>query len=170
MSRGFTLVELLVSIAIIGILSSILFSGFSGSQAQARDQERQTELKEMQLALERFFNQNGHYPEPACADPGNPEEVDSTDCDTYIVDLVPDYIDSLPGATSDYQYKYKVNNDTRPTEYKFAAEGVEVLEVDSFAHPFAYCPRFVAATHICDDPNEPPANLYAVYSRNGWDL
>lgn len=43
--RGFTLVELLVVIAVIGVLSSIILVGFSGSRAKARDAKRISDLQ-----------------------------------------------------------------------------------------------------------------------------
>jgi len=167
-SKGFTLVELLVSITIIGILSAIVFSGFTESQAQARDQVRQTTIKEMQLALENYYNQNGSYPVAGCGLGTGPAY--SYDCDEYIIGLVPDYIDELPGLHGQYEYKYATSYGSQPSEFKFAATGVEVLTVDSFDHPFAYCPRPTGnGAHICDGSGPPPG-VYAVYSRNGWQL
>lgn len=172
-TQGFTLVELLVSLTIIGILSSIVFATFSSSQAQARDQQRQVAVKEMQLAMERYYNQNGFYPELGtdsdCNFEDDAQQADSTACENYIEGLVPDYIDELPGANSDYQYKYQIDASAEPSEYKFTATGIEVLEVDSYDHPFSYCPRPVDPGHICN-ASGPPPGLYAVYSRNGWGL
>lgn len=60
---GFTLVELLVVISVIGILASIVLVSFTGSQKQARDTQRKSDLKQYQLALENFANKsNGLYP------------------------------------------------------------------------------------------------------------
>jgi len=61
--QGFTLVELLVTIAIIGILASIIVVNISGARKQARDAKRQSELKSIQTALEQYANlNNGLYP------------------------------------------------------------------------------------------------------------
>lgn len=43
--KGFTLVELLVVIAVIGIVSSVALVGFSGSRAKARDARRISDLQ-----------------------------------------------------------------------------------------------------------------------------
>ena len=61
--KGFTMVELLVVISIIGILASIVLVSFTSSQKQARDVQRKSDLKQYQTALESFANSNdGLYP------------------------------------------------------------------------------------------------------------
>ena len=59
--KGFTLIELLIVIAIIGILSSIVLVSLSGARLKARDAERKSELRSIQLALESYFADNGTY-------------------------------------------------------------------------------------------------------------
>jgi general secretion pathway protein G len=60
--KGFTLVELLVVIAIIGILMAIVTTSFSGAKQKARDSKRVADLKNIQLALALYYNDNGMYP------------------------------------------------------------------------------------------------------------
>lgn len=61
--KGFTLVELLVVISVIGILAGIALVSFSGSQKQARDTQRKSDINQYQLALENFANKtNSLYP------------------------------------------------------------------------------------------------------------
>lgn len=59
---GFTIVELLIVIVIIGILAGLVITTFVGIQARGRDSERQTDLKAMQGQLEAYYADNGGYP------------------------------------------------------------------------------------------------------------
>lgn len=60
--KGFTLVELLIVIIIIGILATLVIVTFTGVQAKARDSQRQTDIEAVDSHLEAFFAQNGYYP------------------------------------------------------------------------------------------------------------
>jgi type II secretion system protein G len=60
--KGFTLIELLVVIAIIGLLASIVMVSLSGAKAKSRDARRQADIKNIQLALAIYYNDNGMYP------------------------------------------------------------------------------------------------------------
>lgn len=59
---GFTLIELLVVIAIIGLLSTMSIIALNSARARSRDARRLADVKQMQTALEMWFNDNGTYP------------------------------------------------------------------------------------------------------------
>ncbi|MEI7620396.1 MAG: FISUMP domain-containing protein [Candidatus Falkowbacteria bacterium] len=59
---AFTLIELLVVIAIIGILATISVLALSNARAKSRDAKRAGDMKQVQTALELFFNDNNRYP------------------------------------------------------------------------------------------------------------
>lgn len=62
--RGFTLIELLVVIAIIGILSSVVLASLNGARKKGRDARRISDLKQIQLALEMYYDSNSsEYPD-----------------------------------------------------------------------------------------------------------
>ena len=63
--KGFTLIELLVVIAIIGILSSVVLASLSTARQKSRDAKRISDLGQIQLALELFFDANQSYPRTA---------------------------------------------------------------------------------------------------------
>lgn len=60
--RGFTLVELLVVITIIGILTSIIVTGLTNAKKTGRDAKRVSDLKNIQVSLALYYNDNLHYP------------------------------------------------------------------------------------------------------------
>ncbi len=88
--RGLTLVEILVVVAVIGTLAGVLLNllDIPGTQAEARDASRVSDLKEIQVALELYYSDNGTYP-------------------ATISDLQPQYINQLPtDPSSGTNYTY----------------------------------------------------------------
>jgi type II secretion system protein G len=61
-AKGFTLVELLIVIVIIGILVSISIVAYNGSQGRARDSLRQNDISELSKGLELYYLDNHKYP------------------------------------------------------------------------------------------------------------
>ncbi len=59
--QGFTLIELLVVISIIGLLAGIALVSFTGSQKQARDTQRKSDLRQYSTSLEGFANKSGGF-------------------------------------------------------------------------------------------------------------
>src|SRR6476660_9300113 len=59
---GFTIVELLIVIIVIGILAALVLVTFTGVQQKARNTERQTDVKAIASHLEVYNAQNGYYP------------------------------------------------------------------------------------------------------------
>lgn len=61
--NGFTLVELLLVIAIMMILTVITVSQFTSAQRKARDAQRKADLGSVQRALEMYVTDHGLFPE-----------------------------------------------------------------------------------------------------------
>ena len=84
-TEGFTLIELLVVIAIIGILSSVVLASLKTSRAKARDAKRLSDMHQMQIALEFYYDSFGIYPDSDNAGCGG---WDSSGNGTFITPLV----------------------------------------------------------------------------------
>lgn len=102
MKKGFTLIELLVVIAIIGILASIVLVSLNNARRKARDVKRVGDMRQLQLALEGYYDDFQAYP-------GGDGVVGS--CSGVAVELaglVPAYIAALPinpgGGSVAYAY------------------------------------------------------------------
>lgn len=62
LQKGFTIVELLIVIVVIGILAALVLNTFSGVQKRARDTQRQTDTNALFTQLEAYYNEKGGYP------------------------------------------------------------------------------------------------------------
>ena len=60
--KGFTLVELLVVISIIGLLSTIAIVSLGSARAKSRDTKRIADMKQVSTALEQYYSDQGGYP------------------------------------------------------------------------------------------------------------
>jgi type IV pilus assembly protein PilA len=61
-AKGFSLLELLVVVAIIGLLAAIAIPQFSSYRARAVDSQMKSDLKNAALAMDSYFAENKVYP------------------------------------------------------------------------------------------------------------
>ncbi|NTU72950.1 type II secretion system protein [Candidatus Roizmanbacteria bacterium] len=61
-SDGFTLIELMIAIAIMGVLSALVSGQFVTSLIKGRDTQRKEDLHQIQTALEMYYEDNKVYP------------------------------------------------------------------------------------------------------------
>ncbi len=60
--KGFTIVELLIVIVVIGILATLVIVTFTGIQQKGRNSQRQTDINAVDSHVESFYAQHGFYP------------------------------------------------------------------------------------------------------------
>jgi prepilin-type N-terminal cleavage/methylation domain-containing protein len=63
--EGFTLIEILVVIAIIGLLASVIITSITKARYRSRDTKRVSDLKQIQKALEIYISNHGSLPSPS---------------------------------------------------------------------------------------------------------
>ena len=60
--RGFTLIELMIVIVILGVLMGTILPRLTGAQSSARDTGRKADLHSIAQALETYYDYNSEYP------------------------------------------------------------------------------------------------------------
>lgn len=95
---GFTIVELLIVIVVIGILAAITIVAYNGTQQRARDTTRQSDISNLTKALEVYYSINGQYPTSSGSTTINSGWSTTADASwqNLINQLVPAYVSVLP--------------------------------------------------------------------------
>jgi type II secretion system protein G len=140
---GFTLIELLIVIAIIGLLASIVLVSLSSARQKSRISKRAADLKQIQTALELYYNDNAGYPNPGWAWHSQCNAWGPYSSANVIPGLVPGYIANMPAdpsmlpAANQNCYLYLSNG----ADYKFMAYNIadmqpaDLAKVPSFVDP-----------------------------------
>ena len=68
-SKGFTLIELIVVIAIMGVLITIVFGSISNARVKTRDNKRISDLKEIKYALTQYYATYTRFPADITSSP-----------------------------------------------------------------------------------------------------
>jgi prepilin-type N-terminal cleavage/methylation domain-containing protein len=115
--RGFTIVELLIVIVVIGVLAAITIVAFNGIQRRAQVAEINSDLASINKAIRMHYSEFGTYPDTSNAWRGY--RTFGAHGQSFVPN-VSSYISTLPdpaplSATSDYLYR------SNGTEYKLMA-------------------------------------------------
>lgn len=153
MTRGFSLIEMLVVLAILGILVSIMLVNGSDSREYARDAERLSDIQTLQVKVQQYYNNNSVYP----------DDLNKLVEDDYISEIPSDPLES-----STHDYIYLRNDPDEFPGFKIISTPLEgrTVEPDSTydACPISACPSG------CDHtlPSEVDEDeVYGVYSSAG---
>lgn len=100
-TKGFTIVELLIVIVVIGILAAITIVAFNGVQQRAKYSTMKQDIAAIEKVIKLYYADNGEYPATGTAH-GNTTDL------TTIVGVVPKYTTKLPtfpaGSVGYYAY------------------------------------------------------------------
>jgi len=60
--KGFTLIELMISIAIIVVLTAIIIVNITSTRSKGRDAKKVADVGSVVISLEAYYSKNRHYP------------------------------------------------------------------------------------------------------------
>lgn len=104
--QGFTIVELLIVIVVIGILAALVITTFTGIQRRARNTERETDIKAIHGQVEAYYAQEGRYPTLANLNDAGWRGTDMRGLDADALVPPNSSATTLAADVSDTQYGY----------------------------------------------------------------
>lgn len=147
---GFTFIELMVAISIIGVLMTIVVAGGSAARKSARVAQRVSDIKKVQGALDLYYANNKSYPSTSGAHRGvcpsyNGGGAYTTNNGLVIPGLVPQYINQIPtdpqtSASNDSNCYLYISNGT---DYAFIIHQVTELSDGSAGASYSKYPELV---------------------------
>lgn len=136
---GFTLLEVLIAMAIVGILAGVGFTAYSVSFNKARDATRKNDLSVISRALEAYQSDFGVYPADqleriaGCGNSNPGDQIDGTElCSwggSWFLDNGKIYLRVIPrDLRDDYYFVYKASTDQK--KYQLFAHLVNTNDPD----------------------------------------
>jgi type II secretion system protein G len=123
--KGFTLIEIIIVISIIGLIATIGMSSYSILNKNARDARRKADLEQVRSALELYRSNNGTYPTTNSAWYGTCTAGWATVTSDYVPNLVADgYIQKLPQDPRNGQ-SFSPCNDGGMVCYTYISNGID---------------------------------------------
>ncbi len=130
--KGFTLIELMIVVAIIGILASIAIPQFASYRVKAFNSAAQSDLRTAQTTYEVFFNDNNEYPATEGVQTGTITLVDSASgTATLTTSASVEFSSFAPSGAQAYSANTK--HTSGDTEYKTSSSSSTVTETASAA-------------------------------------
>lgn len=160
MKKGFTLVELLVVLAIIGILAAIGIVTFTSSQMRSRDAARKSDLKQLASALELYYADNASYPAANGSGQilGCPS-TSSTACSWGVgpfTDGKTTYFQKLPKDPHGYIYFYRVDSTNQKFQLFARLENSQDSQIITTSYS---CGTEVKCNFAITSPNTTPTEF-----------
>lgn len=109
-NKGFTLIEVLIVIAIIGLLASVVLVGLGSFRSRGRDTRRIADLRATQNALELYYTKTNEYPDDSGAGSNSWDALEQT-LQGAKIGVSKLSHDPLAGKAGQEDYRYDASRD-----------------------------------------------------------
>lgn len=163
-STGFTLIEILLVITVIGLLTGVVTVSYSSVQASARDSVRVSDLNQIKLAFEMYKQENGSYPSSSgfltswttlCTDLAIcSQQTINRPANQVLIDAGLVLADPLQGMNDDdFRYRYRRNGNCLAGSYEvtYLLALMETNNHTNFSEIKDRCPELTTGTLGSDE-------------------
>lgn len=127
-TAGFTIVELLIIVALIGILAAIVIVAYNGLQQRAHNAQHQNDIKTVQKVIEAYNVQYGEYPKTTTNPSSNWKTIDvRTDDNCQNGSSQPDWVPNVTDKLPQSDPAYSGGVDGAIGCYLYASNGTEYV-------------------------------------------
>lgn len=127
-TSGFTIVELLVIIAVISILTSMVFLSYNSVQEGVQSAQRKADMETVLHLLKSYYNKNGEYPQTTVNPASNWKTIDvRTDSNCFNGSSQADWVPNITGALPQSNPAYGAGVDGITGCYLYASNGTQYV-------------------------------------------
>jgi prepilin-type N-terminal cleavage/methylation domain-containing protein len=168
--KGFTIIELLVIVAIIGLLATLALVSINSSRAKARDALRIHTMGQFRLALDMYHTNNQKYPVISACESLNPNNAYSTKQPDCTGIYPPPHLcvdNSAEGGFLEILYN-DWNDPKKPADHKSPYNCRYVVRRsentnNNVQNYLLHC-KLESTAHIANDDGGKSANVYEIFS------
>lgn len=165
--KGFTIVELLVVISIMGFVSTLAITSLNSARMRARDAKRSADIRQIEKAVQLYHDKYGTYPQPCQGyNTWSGHGANFGNCNTNYILNIGEFLSLLPIDPSDNSgnngYIYRATT-TPAQDFKIMAH-MKVESTVITAHSLARCGSSGCVEAYCQNGNAGLINTYAIYT------
>lgn len=158
-SSGFTLIELMISIVIIGVVFGVIFTSTAVIRKNSRDTQRQADLRLVQSAIEQYYADQLYYPSSiAFSTSSSSAQLTNATGAPNGTTVTKTYLNKLP-----------LDPSLSSTGVNYAYQGLKVDNSLCDITTYSQCVRYCLYAKL-ENPSNPAPTLYPQCTLSGYNF